>query len=75
MPPVAKEPLFAIQILRAASTLIRFEHIDVLVQNHREYASVLLATESRWRVIGEVLRWTGRACEYSSEFAPKSLVT
>jgi phage repressor protein C with HTH and peptisase S24 domain len=43
------------------SRLIRFDHTDVLVSDHREYASVLLATESRWRVIGRVLWWTGRA--------------
>ena len=43
------------------SRLIRFDHTDVLVSDHREYASVLLASESRWRVIGRVLWWTGRA--------------
>jgi transcriptional regulator with XRE-family HTH domain len=43
------------------SRLIRFDHTDVLVSDHREYASVLLATESRWRVVGKVLWWTGRA--------------
>ena len=43
------------------SRLIRFDHTDVLVSDHREFVSVSLATESRWRVIGRVLWWTGRA--------------
>lgn len=43
------------------SRLIRFEHTDVLVSDHREYVSVSLATESQWRVIGRVLWWTGLA--------------
>jgi SOS-response transcriptional repressor LexA len=43
------------------SRLIRFDETDVLVSDHREYVSVSLATESRWRIIGRVLWWTGRA--------------
>jgi phage repressor protein C with HTH and peptisase S24 domain len=43
------------------SRLIRFDHTDVLVSDHREYVSVSLATESLWRVIGRVLWWTGLA--------------
>lgn len=43
------------------SRLIRFDHTDVLVSDHREYLSVSLATESRWRILGKVLWWTGRA--------------
>jgi len=43
------------------SRLIRFDHTDVLVWDHREYVSVSLATESRWRVVGKVLWWIGRA--------------
>ena len=43
------------------SRLIRFDHTDVLVSDHREYVSVSLATESRWRIIGRVLWWTGQA--------------
>lgn len=43
------------------SRLIRFDHTDVLVSDHREYVSVSLATESRWRIIGRVLWWTGLA--------------
>ena len=43
------------------SRLIRFDHTDVLVSDHREFVSVSLATESRWRVIGRVLWWIGRA--------------
>ena len=43
------------------SRLIRFDHTDVLVSDHREYVSVSLATESLWRVIGRVLWWTGFA--------------
>jgi transcriptional regulator with XRE-family HTH domain len=42
------------------SRLIRFDHTEVLVSDHREYVSVSLATESHWRVIGKVLWWTGR---------------
>jgi phage repressor protein C with HTH and peptisase S24 domain len=43
------------------SRLIRFDHTEVLVSDHREYVSVSLATDSQWRVIGRVLWWTGRA--------------
>jgi hypothetical protein len=43
------------------SRLIQVDHTDVLVSDHREYASVLLAAESRWRVIGRALWGTERA--------------
>jgi transcriptional regulator with XRE-family HTH domain len=43
------------------SRLIRFDHTEALVSDRREHESVSLATESRWRVIGRVLWWTGRA--------------
>lgn len=43
------------------SRLIRFDHTEALVSDHREYESVSLAKESRWRIIGRVLWWTGRA--------------
>ena len=43
------------------SRLIRFDHTDVLVSDHREYVSVSPVTESRWRVLGRVLWWTGLA--------------
>jgi len=43
------------------SRLIRFDHTDVLVSDHREYVSVSVATESRWRVVGKVLWWIERA--------------
>jgi phage repressor protein C with HTH and peptisase S24 domain len=43
------------------SRLIRFDHTDVLVSDHREYVSVSLAAESHWRVVGKVLWWIGRA--------------
>ena len=43
------------------SRLIRFDHTDVLVSDHREFVSVSLATESRWHIVGRVLWWTGRA--------------
>lgn len=42
------------------SRLIRFDHTDVLVSDHRGYDSVSLVTPSHWRVIGRVLWWTGR---------------
>jgi hypothetical protein len=43
------------------SRLIRFDHTDALVSDHREYDSVSLVTPSRWRVLGKVLWWTGLA--------------
>lgn len=43
------------------SRLIQFDHTQVLVSDHRDYDSVSLATDSRWRVIGRVLWWTGKA--------------
>jgi phage repressor protein C with HTH and peptisase S24 domain len=43
------------------SRLIRFDHTDVLVSDHREYESVSLIQPSGWRIVGKVLWWTGRA--------------
>jgi len=43
------------------SRLIRFDHTDALVSDQREYESISLAPESKWRIIGKVLWWTGRA--------------
>ena len=43
------------------SRLIRFDHTDALVSDQREYESISLAAESKWRIIGKVLWWTGRA--------------
>jgi len=43
------------------SRLIRFDHTDALVSDHREYESVSLAPEAAWRIIGGVLWWTGKA--------------
>ena len=43
------------------SRYIRFGHTDVLVSDRREYESISLAPESKWRIIGKVLWWTGRA--------------
>lgn len=43
------------------SRLIRFDHMDVLVSDHREYGSVPVTAGSEWRIVGKVLWWTGRA--------------
>jgi len=43
------------------SRLIRFDHTDALISDQREYQIVSLANESRWRIIGRVLWWTGKA--------------
>jgi DNA-binding XRE family transcriptional regulator len=43
------------------SRLIRFDHTDALVSDHREYESISLAPEAAWRIIGVVLWWTGKA--------------
>jgi transcriptional regulator with XRE-family HTH domain len=43
------------------SRLVRFDHTDVLVSDHREYESVSLVTPSGWRVLGKVLWWIGQA--------------
>ena len=43
------------------SRLIRFDHTDVLVSDHREFDSVSLIEPSGWRIIGRVLWWTGKA--------------
>jgi SOS-response transcriptional repressor LexA len=43
------------------SRLIRFDHTDALVSDRREYGSISLAPESKWRIIGKVLWWIGRA--------------
>ena len=43
------------------SRLIRFDHMDVLVSDHREYESVPVTAGSEWRIVGKVLWWTGRA--------------
>ena len=43
------------------SRLIRFDHTEVLVSDHREFDSVSLIGPSGWRIIGKVLWWTGKA--------------
>jgi transcriptional regulator with XRE-family HTH domain len=43
------------------SRLIRFDHMDVLVSDQREYGSVPVTAGSEWRIVGKVLWWTGRA--------------
>jgi len=43
------------------SRLIRFDHTDALVSDHREYESISLAPEAAWRIIGMVLWWTGKS--------------
>jgi peptidase S24-like protein len=42
------------------SRLMRFDHTEVLVSDDRAYESVVLAADSRWRIVGRVLWWTGR---------------
>jgi hypothetical protein len=42
------------------SRLIRFDHTDALVSDHREYQPILLASEFKWRILGRVLWWTGK---------------
>lgn len=43
------------------SRLIRFDHTDVLISDHRDYDSVSLARTSEWKIMGKVLWWTGKA--------------
>ena len=43
------------------SRLIRFDHTDAVVSDHREYESISLAPESAWRILGRVLWWIGKA--------------
>jgi DNA-binding XRE family transcriptional regulator len=43
------------------SRLIRFNQMDALVSDHREYESISLAPEAAWRIMGAVLWWTGKA--------------
>lgn len=43
------------------SRLLRFEHTDVLVSDQREHQTVSLAGKSKWRIVGRVLWWTGKA--------------
>jgi phage repressor protein C with HTH and peptisase S24 domain len=43
------------------SRLIRFDHTDALVSDHREYNSISVTAASEWRIVGKVLWWTGRA--------------
>jgi phage repressor protein C with HTH and peptisase S24 domain/DNA-binding XRE family transcriptional regulator len=43
------------------SRLARFDHTDVLLSDHPECESVVLAAESRWRIVGRVLWWIGLA--------------
>jgi transcriptional regulator with XRE-family HTH domain len=42
------------------SRLIRFDHTDALISDHRENQSILLGAKSKWRIVGRVLWWTGR---------------
>ena len=48
------------------SGLTRFDHTEPLASDQGEYASVSLATESRWRAMGRVWWWTGRASQCSA---------
>lgn len=43
------------------SRLIRFDHMDALVSDRREYEAVPVTAGSDWRIVGRVLWWTGRA--------------
>lgn len=43
------------------SRLIRFEHMDALVSDRREYEAVSITAGSEWRIVGRVLWWTGKA--------------
>lgn len=43
------------------SRLIRFDHMDALVSDRREYEAVSITAGSEWRIVGKVLWWTGRA--------------
>jgi transcriptional regulator with XRE-family HTH domain len=43
------------------SRLIRFDHMDALVSDRREYDAVSITAGSDWRIVGKVLWWTGRA--------------
>ena len=43
------------------SRLLKFDHTDVLVSDHREFDSVSLIEPSGWRIIGRFLWWTGKA--------------
>jgi DNA-binding transcriptional regulator YiaG len=42
------------------SRLTRFDHIDALISDQRQYQTVSLSPESQWRIMGRVLWWTGR---------------
>jgi phage repressor protein C with HTH and peptisase S24 domain len=42
------------------SRLIRIDHTEILVSDHREYQSFSLASGSPWRILGRVLWWIGR---------------
>jgi transcriptional regulator with XRE-family HTH domain len=43
------------------SRLIRFDHMDALVSDRREYEAVSITAGSDWRIVGRVLWWTGKA--------------
>jgi transcriptional regulator with XRE-family HTH domain len=43
------------------SRMIRFDHMDALVSDRREYEAVSITAGSEWRIVGKVLWWTGRA--------------
>jgi SOS-response transcriptional repressor LexA len=43
------------------SRLIRFDHMDALVSDRREYEAVPVTAGSEWRIVGKVLWWTGLA--------------
>jgi transcriptional regulator with XRE-family HTH domain len=43
------------------SRLMRFDHTDALVSDQRGHESISLAAETKWRLVGKVLWWTGRS--------------
>jgi SOS-response transcriptional repressor LexA len=42
------------------SRLNRFEHVDVLQPENRDYESVVLGNSHEWKVLGKVLWWVGQ---------------
>ena len=43
------------------SRLLKFDHTHALVSDQRQHESISLQPESKWRILGKVLWWTGRA--------------
>ena len=45
----------------AVSRLLHYDHTDVLQPENREYESIVLDSNHKWKILAKVLWWIGKA--------------